>query len=84
MAILAVLFLIATSRPVKTYWARQKSKSDLERKLVRLKQQNRELLSEIERLESDPAFLKRYARRDLGYVDPNELEYRFVIKKSSR
>ena len=44
---------------------------------VALLQQNAGLRDQIERLRTDDRFLEAMARRELGYVRPDEIVYRF-------
>lgn len=44
---------------------------------VALLQQNADLRDQIERLRTDDRFLESFARRELGFVRPDEVVYRF-------
>ena len=44
---------------------------------VALVQQNQAIRTEIHRLETDRLYLEGLARRELGFVRPNEIVYRF-------
>ena len=56
---------------------------NLEQKLSNLKASNENLAREVERLKTDPRALERIARKDLGLIKPGEMEYRFVLERST-
>ena len=56
-------------------------KAELEAKVADLESQLKELRENQERLESDPRFVEKVAREDLGYAKPGEMVFRFVEDK---
>ena len=51
---------------------------------ARLKKENQRLRREIERLKTDPAFIERLAREELGMVKPGELVFQFAEAKEPK
>lgn len=77
LALLA-LGLLLSSDAVRTYWKRRIALHRLEKDLAELKSENDALEMEVRRLKTDPRLLEQHARRDLGLIQPGEIEYRFV------
>lgn len=78
-----VVLGILSSEGVRTYWQRKKALRQLEKRLEELRQSNKTASMEIERLKNDPNAIEQVARRDLGLIQPGEIEYRFVVDHSS-
>ncbi len=78
-----VVLGLLTSEGVRTYWQRKQALRQLERRLEDLRLSNKTVTMEIERLKNDPNAIEQVARRDLGLIQPGEIEYRFVIDHSS-
>ena len=55
----------------------QRERQELGERAVELVQQNQALQTEIRRLQDDRLYLEGLARRELGFVRPNETVYRF-------
>lgn len=55
----------------------QAERQELGERAVELVQLNQALRTEIHRLQSDRLYLEGLARRELGFVRPNETVYRF-------
>jgi len=55
----------------------KQEKSRLEFRLAQLQAENERLRGEIERLKSDPAYLEKVAREELGMVQQDELVFQF-------
>lgn len=79
--LLAVAFL--SSEGSRSYWKRKRHLKHLEQKLSELKASNESLGREVERLKSDPRAIERIARSELGLLKPGEIEYRFVVGRST-
>lgn len=56
----------------------EKKNSEIRAKLSKLEAENRELREEIEKLKSDPEYLERVAREDLGMVKKDELVFQLA------
>jgi cell division protein FtsB len=59
------------------------ARAQLEAERERVQAENRDLHSNIEKLQSDDAYLQRLIRKELGFARPNELIYRFSSDNSS-
>ncbi len=79
--ILAGLVVIGflSSDGLRTFWQRKKALHTLEEKLEEIKVSNKNLTMEIDRLKNDPHAIEQVARKDLGLIQPGEIEYRFVV-----
>ncbi|MBN1823803.1 MAG: septum formation initiator family protein [Endomicrobiales bacterium] len=74
IALLLFLFGNAGFRKMlRRYWEMHKLKQEL----VSLKKENALLKKEVYFLESDPTYIERIARKELGLISPDEVEYRF-------
>ena len=80
---LLLLGLFLSSEGSRSYWKRKRYLKHLERKLSDLKTSNEKLSQEVARLKSDPRAIERIARSDLGLLKPGEIEYRFVVNRST-
>lgn len=80
---LGVLGLYLSSEGSRSYWKRKRALNQLERKLSDLKASNELLSREVSRLKSDPRAIENLARSELGLTKPGEIEYRFVVDRSS-
>ena len=81
---LACLGLFLSSEGSRSYWKRKRYLKHLEQKLADLKTSNEKLSQEVSRLKSDPRAIEQIARNDLGLIKPGEIEYRFVVDRSSQ
>lgn len=78
VVIVAILFLLfVPGRSVMSYRKMQHQVSSLSRDNERLAQRNRELSVEIERLQTDEAYLEELARKKFGLLKENEIVYEF-------
>ena len=75
--------IFLASKGNRTYWQRKSHLRDLEKELVEIRVSSKNLSQEIRRLKTDPRALEQAARRELGLIQPGEIEYRFVMQKSS-
>ena len=76
----ALVFLSANAgfrKMIQRYWQMNK----LTGELVELKKENALLKKEIYLLEEDPSYIERIARKELGLISPDEVEYRFEKDK---
>ena len=83
LIILGALVLFLSSEGTRTYWKRRKVLNELEQKLEQIRQTNKNLVLEIDRLQNDPRAAEQIARKELGLIQPGEIEYRFVVQRSS-
>ena len=83
LGILALGFFLS-SKGTRSYWKRKRSLRELEKKLEQARETNRNLTLEIHRLQTDPRAIEQIARRDLGLLQPGEIEYRFIIEHSTQ
>lgn len=78
VGVIVVLMLIFfPGRSFMSYHQIQKQVSSLSRKNRQLEQRNRELAAEIERLQTDDAYLEELARKKYGLLKDNETVYEF-------
>ncbi len=82
--ILAGLGLIGllSSEGLRTYWQKKRTLRKLEQKLTEMKENNKNLTMEIDRLKHDPHAIEQVARKDLGLIQSGEIEYRFIVDRS--
>ena len=80
---LLLLGFFLSSEGSRSYWKRKRHLKHLEQKLVELKAFNENMVLEVERLKSDPRAIERIARSELGLLKPGEIEYRFVVGRST-
>lgn len=74
--VVLVLFLFGNSgfrKMIQRYWEINRLNASLEQ----LKKENSLLKREAYHLEHDPSYIERIARRELGLVSQDEVEYRF-------
>jgi cell division protein FtsB len=81
---LVLLAFFLSSEGSRSYWKRKRALKHLEQRLSNLKNSNEELSQQITRLKTDPRALERIARNELGLIKPDEVEYRFVVSRSSK
>lgn len=72
-----------SSDAVRSHREKKKIVQELSRKLEEAKRANQKLESELNRLQTDPRLIGEIARRELGLLHPKEIEYRFVVRKST-
>ncbi len=74
---MVVGFLAAVFVPGWWRWEQLKNKAtDLEEEITQLELENQRLLTELDRLENDPIYLERVARRKLGLAREGEVVYK--------
>ena len=88
--ILLVLFIVILfllffpGRSIMSYRNMQQQLSTVSRENERLEQRNRELASEIERLQTDDAYLEELARKKFGLLKDNETVYEFKARTKKK
>ena len=83
LAIAAVAGFFLSSDGVRNFWQRKRSLRRLEDKLEEMRRGNQNLASEIHRIKTDTKVMEQYARRELGLIQPGEIEYRFMSQSRS-
>ncbi|MBL8024428.1 MAG: septum formation initiator family protein [Elusimicrobia bacterium] len=68
---------------IRLYWWRSQELKDLERRRVDSQVRVRSLEARRLRAEQDAEFIETVARRELGLIGKNEIEYRFVSPTST-
>lgn len=68
---------------VRRYWLRYRELIRLEDRRAEIRRRVRVLEARRGRAEHDEAFIETAARRELGFLGPDEIEFRFVNKVSS-
>ncbi|MBK8576065.1 MAG: septum formation initiator family protein [Elusimicrobia bacterium] len=79
---LAVAVLISGGA-VRRYWVRHRELNRLEDRLAEVRRKVRTLEARRARAENDAEFIETAARRELGLLASDEIEFRFVLKSSS-
>ena len=76
--------LLLTHKSVRTYWKKKQYLKELETQLTELQDGNKSLTLQIERIKVDPRITEQHARRELGLIQPGEIEYRFMREISGK
>lgn len=84
LALAVLAAFLFSNQGIRSYWSKRRTAKELEKKLEDLKRSNQEMVFEVHRLKNDPRALEQVARRELGLLQPGEMEYRFIVKRSSR
>ena len=78
---IGVLFFLFANpgfrKMIRRYWDLNRLAGELQQ----LKKENALLKKEIYLLEDDPSYIERIARKELGMISPDEVEYRFEKDK---
>ena len=82
--IVVVFLLFVPGRSFLSYRNMQQQIFALSRDNERLEQRNRELVTEIERLQTDEAYLEELARKKYGLLKTNETVYEFKSKRKKK
>ena len=70
-------FTAVSHRGLLGLYRLEKNQAELELRLTELQAENEKLRSEIERLKTDPAYLEKVAREELGMVREDEIVFQF-------
>ncbi len=79
---LAVAVLVSGGA-VRRYFVQRGELARLETRLVQSHHRMRELQARRERADTDDMFIETSARRELGLLAPDEIEFRFVSRTST-
>ena len=74
----AAFLLFISSQGMRGYWQKKKILNHLNQRLSEINLENEKMRKEIDRLKKDPTAIEQIARRELGLIHPEEIEYRFV------
>ena len=80
---LVALVFFLTSEGTRSYWKRKRYLKELEETLAELKSINKKLALDIELFRTDPRALEQIARKELGLIHPGDIEYLFVVERST-
>lgn len=83
LAALVLIGFFLSSENVRTYWKKKQQLKRMEKNLAQIREQNQQLSMEIQRIKMDPRIIEQYARTELGLIQPGEIEYRFMVKRST-
>ena len=72
-----------TSGGIRSYWKNKRQFKQLEKELAELRDSNKVLEQELRRIKNDPRIAEQIARSELGLMKPGEIEYRFVVPRST-
>ena len=73
-----LLSVAVSGGAVRNFWNRRRELRRLEDRLAESRRRVGELEARRDRAEGDPAYIEMAARRELGLVAPDEIEFRFV------
>jgi cell division protein FtsB len=79
-AALAAAGFFLSNEGTRSYWKRKRYLKELEARLEEIRASNKNLEHEIARFQNDPRAVEQLARRELGLIQPGEIEYRFVVR----
>ncbi|MBK6880535.1 MAG: septum formation initiator family protein [Elusimicrobia bacterium] len=74
----ALLAIAVSGGAVRNFWTRQRELDRLSLRLTDARRRVAELEARRDRAENDAAFIEMAARREFGFVAPDEIEFRFV------
>ncbi|HUT53196.1 MAG TPA: septum formation initiator family protein [bacterium] len=77
LVLIILAFTVFGDRGLLNLVRYQQERQELLSRAQKLREENRELRAEIERLQNDPAHIERLAREELGMVKPGELVIQF-------
>lgn len=75
-------FAAFTDQGLLGLYHRKQEQARMEERLAQLQAENQKLRAEIERLKTDPAYLEKVAREELGMVHQDELVFQFKSEPS--
>jgi len=68
-----IIWLIFGNRGIYNLWKLKKEKKIYLEKVIKLEEENRRLMQEIDRLKHDPEYIEAVIRREIKMVRDNEL-----------
>ena len=77
LILLILGFAAFTDQGLLGLYHRKQEQARMEERLAQFQAENAALRAEIERLKSDPAYLEKVAREELGMVHQDELVFQF-------
>ena len=77
-AAVVVIAALAANPGARALWRHARDVRILESRRAELLNERGQLQAELHRLQSDPVHLRMLIRRELGYVEPGEMLYRFA------
>lgn len=80
----AVVALFVSSRGFRNLIKRKSQQYSLEKQINRHMDENARLREEIYSLKNDKLYVEYLIRRNLGYIKPDEVEYRFIKKQREK
>ena len=83
IAVVTAACLLLSNDSIKGYIYKKRQLRRLQKQLEEMKAANKNLTFEIRRIKQDPRVLEEHARKELGMLQPGEIEYRFVVKRST-
>jgi len=86
IGITIVVLFIVSSKGFRNLIKRKIELSKIEKELLQIEEENKQLTNEIRMLEKDKTYQEYLIRRELGYIKPDEIEYRFKkpLEKNSK
>ena len=82
--ILMIIWLIFGNRGIYNLWKLKKEKKIYLEKVIKLEEENRRLMQEIDRLKHDPEYIEAVIRREIKMVRDNELIVYFKDKDNEK
>jgi cell division protein FtsB len=81
---LAVTWLGFGKRGFLHLYRMEKKRQTYIERIRKVEEENQALIEEIQRLNTDPAYLESVARKELGFVKEDEILYRFSRGQNNR
>lgn len=84
--VVVLIVVFVTSRGFRNLIKRRVEQYRLEKQIEQVAKENAGLKQEVHALEKDRSYQEYLVRKDLGYIKPDEIEYRFIkrIEKSDK
>lgn len=83
LAVALAFSVFISGGAVRRYWTRRQELNRLEDRRAEMRHRVREIEARRERAENDDAYIETVARRELGLVGPDEIEFRFMKSTST-
>ncbi|MBI4055498.1 MAG: cell division protein FtsL [Elusimicrobia bacterium] len=81
LAVILSAVILLGNRGLRTLVKNRFQARKYQQELEKLRQQERTLKEKIQQAQSDPDYIESLARKELGMIRPEEVEYRFSIPK---